>query len=131
MVNINPIAIRGNWTEGFALDLHSQSSECLGDDEFGHTHFATLRSEMGELLFRLKYRFDKSSITPIVDTVVKFITNEWKISGRIDMVIPVPPSDTSRNFQPVTELAKEIAEKLGVSVSSAIIKIAQRLKSKI
>lgn len=123
MVAIHPIALKGNWSSGFALDLHSQSSECLGDDEFGHTHFATIRSEIGELIFRLKYRSDKTGFNIIVDRVVEFIQKEWKISSEIDMLIPVPPSDDSRSFQPVIELANEIAKKLRIPVSSALKKV--------
>lgn len=60
MINISPIKLPGNWFEGFALDLHTISSEFLGYDEYGHEVFDTKRSEMGELLYRLKYGSDKS-----------------------------------------------------------------------
>jgi len=55
MVEINPKIITGCWTEGFALDFHTLSSEFIGDDEYGHPQFDTKRSEIGELLYRLKY----------------------------------------------------------------------------
>jgi hypothetical protein len=32
MVEINPKRITGCWTEGFALDFHTLSSEYIGDD---------------------------------------------------------------------------------------------------
>ena len=30
MINVSPIKLSGNWFEGFALDLHTISSEFLG-----------------------------------------------------------------------------------------------------
>ena len=46
--------ILGKWKEGFSLDLHTLSSVFIGDDEFGHPRFDTRRSEIGELLYKLK-----------------------------------------------------------------------------
>jgi len=37
------IKIKGNWKKGFALDLHTISSEYLGKNEFGHDHYDTKR----------------------------------------------------------------------------------------
>jgi hypothetical protein len=48
-----PRRINGAWREGFALDLHTLSSEYVGDDEFGHPRFDTIRTEIGELLYQL------------------------------------------------------------------------------
>jgi hypothetical protein len=66
MVEINPKPITGNWTEGFALDFHTLSSEYIGDDEYGHPQFDTKRSDVGELLYRLKYGKDKSVLGDII-----------------------------------------------------------------
>ena len=58
MANSNPVKIEGLWKEGFALDVHTLSSDYLGDDEFGHAIFRTTRTELGELLYRLRYQGD-------------------------------------------------------------------------
>jgi competence protein ComFC len=113
MLKINPIKLKGNWAEGFALDLHTISSEFLGSDEFGHEIFDTKRSEIGELLYRLKYQSDKSTIANIVETTVDFLVNQWKISGIIDMILPVP-SSKRRTFQPVIKLGNEISSKVKI-----------------
>lgn len=55
MVNINPKKLAGRWRAGYALDHHTTSSVYLGDDELGHPAFDTKRSEIGELLYQLKY----------------------------------------------------------------------------
>lgn len=111
MINVSPIKLSGNWFEGFALGLHTISSEFLGYDEFGHEVFDTKRSEIGELLYRLKYKSDKSSLKEILDVTVNFLSNEWKISRILDGILSVPPS-ISRTFQPVIEIARGISSKL-------------------
>jgi phosphoribosylpyrophosphate synthetase len=70
MINISPIKLSDNWFEGFALDLHTLSSEFSGYDEFGHEVFDTKRSAIGALLYRLKYKSDKSSLKEILDVTV-------------------------------------------------------------
>lgn len=111
MVAISPKKLTGNWVAGYALDVHTISSTLLGYDEYGHEQFDTKRSEMGELLYRLKYRLDESTVRVITETVVEFIREQkWAI----DLVVPVPPSNVSRPFQPVAVLSKAIANGLGV-----------------
>jgi len=48
MINISPKKIQGEWTSGYALDIHTLSSEFIGYNEYGHPHFDNKRSEMGE-----------------------------------------------------------------------------------
>ncbi|MDP2931475.1 MAG: ComF family protein [Chloroflexota bacterium] len=122
MVSIKPIKLFGNWSQGFALDLHTVSSEFLGYDEYGHEMFDTKRSEIGELLYKLKYGADKSGMNEILDTVVSFLRDTWKITGILDCVIPVPPSKADRDFQPVIEIAAGISLKLGIPVYKDALK---------
>ena len=65
MPNVNPRKIDGPWADGRVLDLHSTGSEFLGHDEFGREQFDTHRTEVGELLYRLKYRNDASALEEI------------------------------------------------------------------
>jgi len=69
MVDTNPTRIPGRWSNGFTLDVHTTSSEFLGHDEYGHPQFESKRSELGELLYRLKFRRDKSVIPDIAEVV--------------------------------------------------------------
>ena len=66
------IKLEGNWDKGFAYDVHTLDSVYLGTDEFGHDQFKNTRSEMGELVFRLKYRYDKYTTKNIVDLLSKY-----------------------------------------------------------
>jgi hypothetical protein len=61
VTKINPRKIDGPWADGRVLDLHSTGSEFFGYDEYGHEQFDTRRTEVGELLYRLKYRSDASA----------------------------------------------------------------------
>jgi len=125
MVTINPKVLKGNWTEGFALDLQTLSSEYLGDDEFGHPQFDTKRSELGDLVLKLKYRSDKSILKIVADSVALFITENWKKSKELDIIIPVPPSNVKRSFQPVIVLANELASRLDIPVCSDLKKVRE------
>ena len=51
--------IENNWKSGIAYDIHTISSTYLGQDEFGHDRYDTKRSEMGELVYQLKYKTDR------------------------------------------------------------------------
>lgn len=119
MVKINPRELSGNWLKGYALDLHTLRSQFLGYDEFGHEVFDTERSQIGELLYELKYKSNKGALKEIVETAVSFIRS-WKIN--IDVVIPVPPSKTGRKFQPVMEVAKGMGAELKLPIFKDAIK---------
>lgn len=124
MININPKEISGNWEKGFTLDIHTISSELMGYNEYGHEIFDTKRSEIGELLYRLKYKSDKSVINEIVEVTVNFLVNDWGINKIIDLIIPALPSNVNRDFQPVIEVAKVISSKLSIEISTnALTKI--------
>jgi len=121
MVEINPKRITDSWTEGFALDYHTLRSEYIGDDEYGHPQFDTKRTELGELLYRLKYGKDKSVLGDIIATASQFIKSR---SWLLDLIICVPPSRKGRQFQPVPPVAIGIGKTLGVDVCvEAVVKV--------
>ena len=111
---IDPIAIRGAWLDGYALDYHTVSSTYVGDNEFGHPVFDTQRTPIGELLFRLKSRFDKSVVDEIVEAAAHFVEVGWK--PMVTMIVAVPPSNTARKAQPVFLLADALGKRLKLGV---------------
>ena len=115
-MQINPILLKGSWDEGWALDKHVLSSEYIGDNPFGNPTFRTVRTEIGELVFRLKYRGDLSVLKQIADTASDFIKSTG-INKRINIILPAPPSKR-RQIQPVFLIAETIAENLGCFYSS-------------
>jgi predicted amidophosphoribosyltransferase len=105
-MQLNIQTLNGHWKEGFALDLHTISSTPIGVNEQGRTLFDTKRPEIAEHLYQLKYHSDKSHIDIIAQKAANF-TNSKK-NWQLHKLLPIPPSDTTRNFQPVYELAKAI-----------------------
>jgi competence protein ComFC len=91
----------------------------IGHNAFGHPEFDTVRSPLGELLYRLKYRGDEAVIAEIVDTVATFVKG-WGVG--LDAIVPVPPSNSSRKRQPVIAVAKALGAMLGVAVCDACVK---------
>jgi len=91
----------------------------VGDNEFGHPQFETHRTEVGELLFRLKYRSDESAVQELVDAADAFIQS-WGV--KITTIVPVPPTRTYRTIQPVARLASELGGRLQIPVASGAIR---------
>lgn len=116
MRTFSPRRILGKWNEGFALDLHTLSSTFIGHDEFGHPQFDTQRTEIGELLYRLKNRGDQT-IVPDIVRAVHSLMDKWK--PPIEMLVPVPPS-THRSVQPVLVLAQAISERLSIPWANCV-----------
>jgi len=110
-VKTNPRKLRGPWTDGYALDVHTISSTMIGHNEYGHTVFDTVRSPLGELLYRLKNRGDQTAIPEIIDTAGAFVK---RLGLQVDAVVPVPPSNTARKHQPVIGVARALSEYLRV-----------------
>lgn len=104
--------IPGRWREGYVLDYHTLGSTRLGDDEYGHPMFDTKRSEVGEPLYRLKYRSDKAVLDELVDTAASFVRS-WNPGATI--LVPVPPS-RARSEQPVRLIAEGLGTKIRIPV---------------
>jgi predicted amidophosphoribosyltransferase len=109
----HPEEIPGPWRAGFALDRHTVSSEYLGDDAFGNPVYETVRSPLGELLYKLKYRSEESALRPIVEAAVDFLRG-W--NPDIDLIVPVPPSNEVRKSQPVSLMAKALTQQMGIEL---------------
>jgi competence protein ComFC len=116
----NPRKIDGRWADGRVLDLHSTGSEFLGYDEYGHEQFDTRRTEVGDLLYRLKYRNDPSALEEIAIVAEKFIRS-WRI--KFDVIVPAPPTRT-RRVQPLHQIADELSRRFNVPVVKAVSKKA-------
>ncbi|MFC1541419.1 ComF family protein [Candidatus Latescibacterota bacterium] len=118
MIAISPMKIIGDWIYGYALDYHTLSSDYIGGEEFGHPQYDNTRSDMGDLVYNLKYKMDKSVIPAISETVSIFIKEQRWMP---EVLIPVPPSCLSRSFQPVFEVAEYISHSLEIDMYSGCI----------
>ena len=119
-IKLEPMKLPGPWAEGFVLERqHTLSSEFLGHDSFGNPQFETKRSELGELVFRLKNRNDKNTLDSIADSAVQFIQG-W--NPTFDLIVPVPPSRKRADYQPVVEIATAIGARLAKPVEMAAVR---------
>ena len=116
MAQIRQRQILGKWRQGFALDLHTLTSIFVGHDEFGHPRFETTRSEIGDLLYRLKYSHDQSVVDEIAAAAANFV-NGWQ--PNLDVIVPVPPS-TARSVQPVYVVAGALGQKFDRPVAHCL-----------
>lgn len=119
VIRYGAIRLPGRWKLGFALDRHTLSSEFCGYDEYGHEQFDTIRSDLGELLYRYKYKNDDRALGPIVRTAAGFIQ---KRKLKVDFIIPFPASK-KRPSQPVHEMAIALGQQLSIPVVVALKKI--------
>ena len=102
--------LEGNWTKGWAFDLHTISSRPTGYSQSGRLIFDTTRPEMGELINRLKYRGEREVIGEIISLLAPI-----KNIDTFDVIIPVP-SSKGRNFQPAAAIAEALGKQRGVRV---------------
>lgn len=115
------IEIKGNWKKGFALDLHTKSSIYLGPDAYGHAQYDTTRTEIGQLVYDLKYKNDQTVIPKIIEIIFTKITGFEKMN----VIIPVPPSK-HRESQPVYLITDALSAKTNIPVvKNEIIKIKE------
>lgn len=77
-MEINPIKLIGEWDEGYALDRYTISSIPLGEDVYGHMQFETRRSELGELVYGLKYKGKYNDLQNIMDGIKPFL-DQWSV----------------------------------------------------
>ena len=116
-MHVNVMQIKGDWDLGYVLDWHVESSEFLGHNQFGRAEFDTKRTEIGEAIFQLKYRHDLTKIEPLAETMVLNLKSAFQTAS---FIIPMPPSK-SRETQQAVELARKVAEKLGIPLFENIL----------
>jgi predicted amidophosphoribosyltransferase len=118
--------IKGNWDLGYSLDKHVISSVYIGDNEYGKPQFDTKRSEMGEALYQLKYKFDNTKSLPIAQQMVNSLSPLFKPS----FIIPMPASK-ARQIQPVTEITKHISVLMNIPyIENILVKKASEIQLK-
>jgi predicted amidophosphoribosyltransferase len=121
-IEINPRRLNGPWDFGYALDTHIVSSAFLGYDGAGRARFDSARSPIGELLYRLKYKSDQTTIEPIVEAVADFFE---PLRSLVDSIVPVPPSNV-RARQQVTLIVMALSKRLQIPVCDACLSKVKR-----
>lgn len=109
----------GIGNECIILDKHTISSEFLGEDQFGEPIFKNKYTELGRLMFNIKYANDKLAVKEVVSLISN---NLNRYRDKIDLIIPVPPSNKDRFYQPVYELVKAFAKYLNKQYKLNLLK---------
>ncbi len=112
-MELNPRPIYGNWAHGWALDVHTLGSRAGDGERSRFDRFETERSEIGEALYRLKYRLEREQAGPIARAVAGFARGRLELAD-IAAVLPVPPSNADRSFQPVAAIAAAVGAELSL-----------------
>jgi predicted amidophosphoribosyltransferase len=142
-MNINPQILPGHWKAGYALDLHTLSSTPkewgstkkvtkteLIDGKYvtvekeipqNITKWNTVYTPIGEEMYHLKYWKELYRAETIAKSAADFLQPKLKF-WEIDLIIPVPPSDTTREFQPVYEIVEHLAALCGLHVDFEILR---------
>jgi len=119
-VTISPGRIHGPWDDGFSLDRHTVSSTPTGDPY----RWDTKRTELGQLVYELKYGNNWGALQLIVETAEDFIRNQWEGLPALDCIVPAPPSVSARGEQPVVKIARTLATRLGTEIcENAVVKV--------
>lgn len=117
--------IAGPWDAGWVLDKHMLSSSFVGYNEYGHPQFDNKRTEVGEATFQLKYRSGWSQARPLAQAIADNICPKLE---EIGFIVPMPASK-ARARQPVTEVAKELADLLAKPMFDGLLLKAPNGKS--
>ncbi len=144
-MELHPQKLYGHFTEGYALDFHTVSSrpkeyakkiveardlvtgkvvKVEKEDKDKVIKWETAYTTIGLEMNHLKYWEESGRINLIAREAATFLLN--KTGWRIDLIIPVPPSNNTRNFQPVAEIAKALGAICKLVVELNILK---KLKS--
>ena len=110
LFSLNVIPLLGNFDFGYAL---GQYSEPVG------TH--TEKTQVGRLLHRFKYQFDQNAGLILADLAAELI-NSRNLLKSSDFIVTIPPSFTSRPFDPVSFLAERISKRTGIRWERDVIK---------
>ncbi|HEX6039901.1 hypothetical protein [Longimicrobium sp.] len=109
-MKLDPYPIVGPWDAGFTLEVHTLGAEFLGYDLEGRPKFETVRSELGEKLYRLKYKGERSASVDLAAAAADFLRSRRLL---VEVVVPVPPS-RPRPFQPLLAIARNLARNLEI-----------------
>jgi len=108
----------GPWKLGFAVDYSGQI--VAGNYR---------RTEVGELVYRFKYRGERDLARDLVIRMALML-RELADVPKPDLVVPVPPTQTDRRYDPVSDLAKLLADALWTKSAKAMARHEARRKQK-
>jgi predicted amidophosphoribosyltransferase len=110
LTDLNVIPLKGSFDSGYALGLYSEPKNAHRE-----------KTPIGELLHRFKYQFDQDAGVILADLAAELI-NRQNLLRTSNFIVTVPPSFTSRPFDPVSFLAERISLGTGIRWEKGVIK---------
>lgn len=95
----HPRPLKGPWKAGYALDFHSR-----------HSGAQWQRSEIGKLVYQLKYNGEIDQARVLADKLLAFV-HEHPNFRKVHALLNVPPS-LRRSFDPVSAVTEHLAKGL-------------------
>lgn len=108
--SLNPIPLTGSFDFGYALGQYSEPKEAHRE-----------KTVVGRLLHKFKYQFDRDAGLILADLAGELINNQGQLRSS-DFIATVPPSFTSRPFDPVSLLAERISKKTKIGWEKDVLK---------
>ena len=109
----HPMELKGTFDLGYALDFNSR---------FEGRRWR--RTEIGEMVYRLKYRFERNRLDALADRIQAFLTTIPDLT-EIDLIVPVPCTLKDRPFDPMVELARALGRKTNVDAETGLLRKAR------
>ena len=110
---LNVIPLMGNFDSGHALDQYSEQAGAK-----------TEKTQVGELLYRFKYQFDRDAGEELANLAAELIKGQ-RLLRSSDFIVTVPPSFTSRPFDPISFLAERVSKRTKIRWERDVIKRAR------
>lgn len=104
---------------------HAVSSSLVGKYDSGHPKFQTTRTPMGEALYQLKYK----GVYDQANAIMSLIEGDEDLCAFIkdmDAIIPVPPSNRSRVWQPTLLIAEMLSAHFCIPCLSQVLMTANQ-----
>jgi competence protein ComFC len=109
-----------NWIKGYSFSIHTISSTYVGEDTYGNPQFDTQRSDMGECVYQLKYKNNPAAVDKIID-LLSLSSECCSFINNVDIIITIPPTKKTRQYQPVFLIADKIAERFNKKVEKEFL----------
>ena len=122
--------VSGSWKKGLVLDKHIISSECIGHDAQGKPKFNTIRTELGDIVYEIKYHRSYGStylkvyneFFPKFNALTSNHVKQFIIENNINLILGAPFS-SKRTIQPVDLFCDFISNMTGIPyIKNAISK---------
>lgn len=117
--------VDGPWAQGWVLDKHTIHSTPTGYDAYGHMQFDTLRTEVGEAMYQLKYKHDWNQVDGLAQAIAD---NVYPKLASVGFIVPMPAS-SHRPRQPVTAVAEALGQLVAAPVFTDLLRKAANGKS--